>query len=137
MDQKDAQNYCRLFLDMDIFTCALVTGTLCSLFSKFLLGMSSTGMTGETELFSKPIIQILGMFLGMSLALVMHWAVINLKIPFPGYFHQVRDGSFVDHKGEPVEEPAAIPLVSFLSCCFRLTGVCTGDVWAEIHQHLC
>jgi len=37
------------------------------------------------ELFQKPLFQTFGMFVGMLLGLVMHWIVLALKLPFPGY----------------------------------------------------
>ena len=45
--------------------------------------------TGEqhVEIFTKPLFQTLGMFIGMMFGLIMHWVVLVLKIPFPGYYH--------------------------------------------------
>ena len=43
------------------------------------------GITGEQEIFQKPIFQTFGMFVGMTFGLVMHWFVLFFKIPFPGY----------------------------------------------------
>ena len=70
-----------------VFLAALVFGTLCSIMSKNMMALKGEGMTGETELFEKPIFQTFGMFLGMLFALLMHFVVLALKIPFPGYDH--------------------------------------------------
>jgi len=45
--------------------------------------------TGELneEIFTKPLFQTFGMFVGMLFGLVMHWIVLLFKIPFPGYDH--------------------------------------------------
>jgi len=55
--------------------------------SKNMMALRGEGITGEIELFEKPIFQTFGMFLGMLFALLMHWVVLALKIPFPGYSH--------------------------------------------------
>ena len=68
-----------------VFLAALVFGTLCSIMSKNMMGLKGEGITGEIEVFEKPIFQTFGMFLGMMFALLMHWVVLALKIPFPGY----------------------------------------------------
>ncbi len=52
-----------------------------------MLSMKSVGITGEMEDFSFPLFQTFGMFLGMTAGLLMHWAVLAYKIPFPGYVH--------------------------------------------------
>ena len=68
-----------------VFIAALVFGTLCSIMSKNMMALRGEGIAGEIELFEKPIFQTFGMFLGMTFALLMHFVVIALKIPFPGY----------------------------------------------------
>ena len=70
-----------------VFVSALVAGTVCSLSSKILLSMKSTGITGEVEDFSYPLFQTTGMFLGMTGGLFFHFVVLWFKIPFPGYTH--------------------------------------------------
>jgi len=70
-----------------VFVAALVFGTLCTLMSKNIMGLHGEGITGEMELFQKPIFQTFGMFLGMLFALLMHFVVLAFKIPFPGYIH--------------------------------------------------
>jgi hypothetical protein len=70
-----------------LFGAAIVTGTMCSLCSKTMMQLTSTGITGETEVFEKPIFQTFGMFVGMLLGLVMHVLVVVFRIPFPGYVH--------------------------------------------------
>jgi hypothetical protein len=75
--------------EMLIFVAAIVTGTACSICSKTMMDLKGTGMTGETEPFSKPIFQTFGMFVGMTFGLVMHGVVLALRIPFPGYVHEV------------------------------------------------
>jgi drug/metabolite transporter (DMT)-like permease len=52
-----------------------------------MMQLHSTGITNEEEVFTKPIFQTLGMFVGMTFGLVMHWAVLFFRIPFPGYYH--------------------------------------------------
>ena len=96
-----------------VFCLALVAGTGCSLTSKFLLDMRSTGMDGEDKKFEKPLFQTLGMFVGMVAALAMHALVIWFRIPFPGYTHPKgkKAGGAAD-KGEDSEDktPAALPI---------------------------
>ena len=70
-----------------MFVSALTAGTICSLTSKMLLSMKSTGMTGEVEDFSYPLFQTTGMFLGMTAGLFFHFLVLWFRIPFPGYTH--------------------------------------------------
>ena len=70
-----------------VFIAALIFGTLCSIMSKNMMGLTGEGLTGEIELFEKPIFQTFGMFLGMLFALLMHFVVLAFKIPFPGYAH--------------------------------------------------
>ena len=70
-----------------VFLAALVFGTLCSIMSKNMMALKGEGMGGDIELFEKPIFQTFGMFLGMLFALLMHFVVLALKIPFPGYNH--------------------------------------------------
>jgi drug/metabolite transporter (DMT)-like permease len=70
-----------------IFLAALISGTGCSICSKTMMQMSSTGKSGHVEPFSKPIFQTLGMFVGMTFGLVMHAVVKHYRIEFPGYTH--------------------------------------------------
>jgi drug/metabolite transporter (DMT)-like permease len=72
-----------------IFMAAIVTGTCCSICSKTMMQLHSTGITGETEDFTKPLFQTLGMFVGMMFGLVMHVLVLVFRIPFPGYQHTI------------------------------------------------
>lgn len=73
--------------ELIVFLAALVFGTLCSIMSKNMMRLTGEGISGEIEVFEKPIFQTFGMFLGMLFALLMHWVVLALKIPFPGYTH--------------------------------------------------
>ena len=73
--------------ELVIFIAAIVAGTACSICSKTMMQLHGVGLTGEVEQFSKPIFQTFGMFVGMMFGLVMHWLVLLLKIPFPGYEH--------------------------------------------------
>jgi hypothetical protein len=50
-----------------------------------MMELRGEGITGEEEVFQKPIFQTFGMFVGMTFGLVMHWTVLFFKIPFPGY----------------------------------------------------
>jgi hypothetical protein len=50
-----------------------------------MMELRGEGITGEEELFQKPIFQTFGMFVGMMFGLVMHWIVLYFKLPFPGY----------------------------------------------------
>jgi drug/metabolite transporter (DMT)-like permease len=75
--------------ELIIFLTAIAAGTACSICSKTMMGMHGTGITGETEAFSKPIFQTFGMFVGMMFGLVMHWIVLYFRIPFPGYEHEL------------------------------------------------
>jgi hypothetical protein len=58
-----------------------------------MMGLRGEGITGEEELFQKPIFQTFGMFVGMTFGLVMHWLVLFFKIPFPGYPGYGKDGN--------------------------------------------
>ena len=68
-----------------LFVGAIVTGTACSICSKTMMQLPGQGITGEMEVFEKPLFQTAGMFVGMLFGLVMHVVVLVAKIPFPGY----------------------------------------------------
>jgi drug/metabolite transporter (DMT)-like permease len=68
-----------------VFLIAIVAGSACSILSKTMMQLRAVGITGEVELFEKPLFQTLGMFVGMLFGLVMHWLVLYFHIPFPGY----------------------------------------------------
>mmetsp|Transcript_43888 Transcript_43888/g.105897 ORF Transcript_43888/g.105897 Transcript_43888/m.105897 type:complete len:469 (+) Transcript_43888:87-1493(+) len=70
-----------------IFLAAIICGTGCSICSKTMMELHGEGITGEEEVFQKPIFQTFGMFVGMMFGLVMHEVVVTFKIPFPGYVH--------------------------------------------------
>jgi hypothetical protein len=61
--------------------------------------MRAVGTSGKMENFEFPLFQTFGMFLGMLVALFLHFAVVVLKIPFPGYDHSI-----------PKNEVKSIPL---------------------------
>eukprot|EP00567_Pseudictyota_dubia_P014245 CAMPEP_0197439522 /NCGR_PEP_ID=MMETSP1175-20131217/6235_1 /TAXON_ID=1003142 /ORGANISM="Triceratium dubium, Strain CCMP147" /LENGTH=562 /DNA_ID=CAMNT_0042969449 /DNA_START=395 /DNA_END=2083 /DNA_ORIENTATION=- len=84
---NDAQKQCGL-TQLLIFIVAIASGTACSLCSKVMMELHSVGKTGQVELFEKPIFQTFGMFIGMTFGIVMHWAVLLCRIPFPGYDHR-------------------------------------------------
>ena len=46
----------------------------------------------EIEMFTKPLFQTFGMFVGMLFGLIMHWLVLLFKIPFPGYYENGSEG---------------------------------------------
>jgi hypothetical protein len=50
-----------------------------------MMELRGIGITGEEEVFQKPIFQTFGMFVGMTFGLVLHWFVLYFEIPFPGY----------------------------------------------------
>ena len=83
---SDANKKCGL-LELIVFLAAIVAGTACSILSKTMMGLQAEGISGEVETFEKPIFQTFGMFLGMTFGLIMHFAVLAFKIPFPGYDH--------------------------------------------------
>jgi hypothetical protein len=68
-----------------IFLAAIVSGTACSICSKTMMGLHGVGVTGEVEVFTKPLFQTFGMFVGMLFGLFMHFLVLYFHIPFPGY----------------------------------------------------
>jgi hypothetical protein len=68
-----------------IFLAAIVSGTACSICSKTMMGLHGVGVTGEVEVFTKPLFQTFGMFVGMLFGLFMHFLVLFFRIPFPGY----------------------------------------------------
>eukprot|EP00980_Cylindrotheca_fusiformis_P003153 scaffold721_cov131-Cylindrotheca_fusiformis.AAC.43 len=74
-----------------LFIAAILSGTACSICSKTMMELRGEGITGEEEVFQKPIFQTFGMFVGMMFGLLMHIAVIIFKIPFPGYEHGESD----------------------------------------------
>ena len=65
------------------------------------------------ELFQKPLFQTFGMFVGMLLGLVMHWIVLALKLPFPGY--EFGDSEENDPEKGPTERTALKPKSSDVS----------------------
>ena len=73
--------------EFTLFILAVITGTACSICSKTMMQLSGTGIDGDEEIFTKPLFQTFGMFVGMLFGLVMHELVLWLKIPFPGYEH--------------------------------------------------
>lgn len=75
------------FAELFVFVMAMIGGTACSICSKVMMSLHSVGMTGKVELFSKPLFQTFGMFVGMLFGLVMHWFVVRFRVPFPGYEH--------------------------------------------------
>jgi hypothetical protein len=85
-NNKEIPKTCGL-TELLIFLAAIVSGTACSICSKTMMSLHGVGLTGEMESFSKPLFQTFGMFVGMLFGLVMHWAVVVFKIPFPGYNH--------------------------------------------------
>lgn len=102
-----------------MFLSALTAGTVCSLTSKILLSMKSTGMTGEVEDFSYPLFQTTGMFLGMTAGLFFHFLVLWFKIPFPGYTHASGDytairGSDEELAGLVNGQPAMKPFPTWM-----------------------
>ena len=58
--------------------------------------MSMSGSESEQELFKKPLFITFCMFVGMSLALVMHVFVVFFSIPFPGYDHHLLSATPID-----------------------------------------
>ena len=85
-NKKGSPNKCDLGAAL-IFLAAIITGTACSICSKTMMELQGVGITGEVEVFEKPIFQTFGMFVGMMFGLVMHWFVLAFRIPFPGYEH--------------------------------------------------
>lgn len=61
--------------ELCIFVMAIISGTACSVLSKLMMGLHGTGLSGETEVFRKPIFQTFSTFLGMSFGLVLHLLV--------------------------------------------------------------
>ena len=78
--------------ELIIFCLAIVAGTGSSITSKVMLDLESIGLDGTMEKFSFPLFQTWGMFMGMTVGLLMHWAVIAFQIPFPGYVHPPKGG---------------------------------------------
>jgi drug/metabolite transporter (DMT)-like permease len=81
---KNIPKKCGL-LELLVFIAAIICGTACSILSKTMMQLQGEGITGETEVFQKPIFQTIGMFFGMCLGLPMHWLCIHFRVPFPGY----------------------------------------------------
>lgn len=62
--------------------------------------LTGEGITGEIEVFQKPIFQTFGMFVGMLFGLVMHGVVLYFEIPFPGYTFSKSEVGKNDLKGQ-------------------------------------
>ena len=71
------------FWEFTLFILAVITGTACSICSKTMMELHGIGKDGDEEMFTKPIFQTFGMFVGMLFGLVMHEVVLAFKIPFP------------------------------------------------------
>eukprot|EP00604_Paraphysomonas_vestita_P000693 CAMPEP_0174824404 /NCGR_PEP_ID=MMETSP1107-20130205/33975_1 /TAXON_ID=36770 /ORGANISM="Paraphysomonas vestita, Strain GFlagA" /LENGTH=288 /DNA_ID=CAMNT_0016051569 /DNA_START=20 /DNA_END=883 /DNA_ORIENTATION=- len=114
------------FSELLVFLFALVAGTGCSLTSKMMLNMESTGMTGETEKFSYPLFQTFGMFIGMTAGLVMHFVVLSFKIPFPGYNHAPKGYSQVEGGSSSGSVPLWMYFLLIIPALFDLvaTALC-------------
>jgi hypothetical protein len=97
------QNKCGL-TELVIFVAAVAAGTACSVCSKTMMSLHGVGITGEVEKFSKPLFQTFGMFVGMTFGLVMHWAVLQFQIPFPGYHLPVQVVE-ADDEDDDTEKP--------------------------------
>lgn len=85
-----------------IFAAAIVTGTACSVLSKVLY---ETRDSVHGHKFDKPIAQTLFMFMAMVLGIPLHWLIIYLQLPFPGYDRFVRREASSSgnhhHRGDP------------------------------------
>lgn len=115
MGGHDAGKKCGL-AELLIFVAAIIAGTACSICSKTMMELQGEGITGEIEVFQKPIFQTFGMFVGMTFGLAMHWFVIWMKIPFPGYHHGKKESSIKDDSPDvanygsiPAEKQALVP----------------------------
>jgi hypothetical protein len=73
------------YYEFAIFLAAVVTGTGCSILSKVLYELQGVGINGKLQKFDKPLFQTLAMFAAMLMGIPMHWIVVALKIPIPGY----------------------------------------------------
>lgn len=113
-----------------VFLAALVAGTICSLSSKVLMSMQSTGMTAQTEGFSYPLFQTFGMFLGMAGGLFLHMLLTYFRIPFPGYTHPAAhdhrtvDGIDNDHELTSKPHPTWMYFVLMFPAVFDLLATC-------------
>jgi len=73
-----------------------------------MMELKGEGITGEIEVFRKPIFQTFGMFVGMVFGLVMHAFVLYFKIPFPGYNHEGTSSSSTKNGSVPSETTGLI-----------------------------
>ena len=94
-----------------------------------MLDMESVGIDGEMEKFSFPLFQTFGMFVGMTAALGMHFAVLKFEIPFPGYKHAGKKGYSAIEGGQqdaPQEIPTWMYFVLIIPALFDLvaTALC-------------
>jgi len=95
--------------ELVVFILALIFGTACSLTSKVLMSMESTGLTGETEQFTNPLFQTCTMFVGMLFSLPIHYTLVHFKIPFYGYAHYDDSrGKYMSVDGEETDKPKDI-----------------------------
>ena len=79
--ESDHRNGEKGLYELLIFGAAILTGTACSILSKVLYETKDE----EGRKFDKPIAQTLAMFLAMVLGVPIHWMVVYLGLPFPGY----------------------------------------------------
>ena len=94
--------------EFTLFIFAVITGTACSICSKTMMELHGIGINGDEEMFTKPLFQTFGMFVGMLFGLVMHEVVLFFKIPFPGYDHGTtttssKNGHANNNNGKPVD----------------------------------
>jgi len=94
-----------------------------------MMELKGEGITGEIEVFRKPIFQTFGMFVGMLFGLVMHVIVIAFKIPFPGYYHEKSEN--VSATGKQKSQGAAPAETDTL-----LPGVKSGEEEKPANQAL-
>ena len=98
-------------LETLLFVLAVLFGTGCSICSKIMMDLEGTNGTfdarGEpvVEVFQQPLFLTFTMFLGMLFGLVLHWIVVQFRVPFPGYDF---DNGDVQVDGLPTEKTPLI-----------------------------
>ena len=118
MSNLDNVNWCGTS-EIVIFVLTVFFGTAYAVSCKVLLSLNGTDEEdGSThiESFHKPLFEAFGMLVGMTLALLLHWAVMIFKIDFPGYdfdkqekVHTTNDEVDYNYRTNGAEHPEQAP----------------------------
>ena len=135
MSNLDNVNWCGTS-EIVIFVLTVFFGTAYAVSCKVLLSLNGTDEEdGSThiESFHKPLFEAFGMLVGMTLALLLHWAVMIFKIDFPGYdfdkqekVHTTNDEVDYNYRTNGAEHPAQAPKPKSYILTSKTTSVKTN-----------